>query len=244
MKPNKLNIDRVAIAGADEIVRPAQLTELSRKYPFVEWSILYTSIARPLRGFPSVEWIRELVEQSKLLQAQTGRALNLSIHLCGMATYELLRGNYEPLKPVWDLLPHFQRMQLNANFYSHCLRSLPNNVRRLPCRPQIIIQLNGNPDNEKAYKVLLKAGFNTVMLHDRSGGRGLTNDWLPPIGSYCGYAGGLKPETLKDQILTIARVTNGHRIYLDLQSGVRSKYKEFVLGRAEEVLRIAQCWIK
>ena len=244
MKAFNINVDRVAIAGADENVRPEQLAQLSRKYPFVEWSILYTSIVRPLRGFPSVEWIRELVEQSKQLQAQTGRALNLSIHLCGMATYELLRGRYEPLKPVWDLLPCFQRMQLNANFYSQCLRFLAKNVRRLPCRPQFIIQLNGNSENEEAYEVLLEAGFDAVMLHDRSGGRGVECDWLPPVGSYCGYAGGLKPENLQEQILAIARVTNGQRIYLDLQSGVRSKYKEFVLGRAEEVLRISQSWIQ
>lgn len=240
-----LNVDRVAIAGVDESVRPEQLTELSRKYPFVEWSVLYSSTERPLNGFPSVEWIRELVEQSKQFQSETGRPLNLSIHLCGMAVKGLIRGEFETLEPVMDLLPHIQRMQLNAIFkrLTEYLTLIPGNLRKLPCKPQIIIQLNGKPENEAVYEMLCGAGFDTVRLHDRSSGQGLEHEWLPPVGSYCGYAGGLKPETFAKHLPAIAQAANGQRIYLDLQSGVRDENDHFVLARAEEVLRIAQDWI-
>ena len=91
--------------------------------------------------------------------------------------------------------------------------------------------------------MLCKEGFDTVFLHDRSNGQGVEREWLPPEGTYCGYAGGLKPETLEESLSAIARVTNGHPIYLDLQSGVRENGL-FSLARAEQVLKIAQRWIK
>jgi hypothetical protein len=59
-----MSIDRLSIAGPDETVRPQELAELSDRYPFVEWSILYGHPIEPLRRFPTVAWIRELTEIS------------------------------------------------------------------------------------------------------------------------------------------------------------------------------------
>lgn len=242
-----LNVDRVAIAGADETVRPEQLAELSRKYPFVEWSILFDTEFNPLNRFPTIEWIRELTEQSKQLEAETGRPMNLSIHLCRSAVKGLIHGDFATLEPIMDLLPNFQRMQLNV-VYKHVnqyLTLIPGFIRQLPCKPQIIIQLNGARENEQVGEMLQMAGIDFVYLHDRSGGKGKeTKNWLPPVGSYCGYAGGLAPENLERRLFTLARLTEGHRIYVDLESGVRDENDLFVLDRAEEVLKIAQDWIK
>lgn len=242
-----LNADRVAIAGVDESVRPEQLTELSRKYPFVEWSVLYKSESKPLYRFPSVEWIRELVEQSKQFQAETGQLMNLSIHLCADAVAGLVRGDFTPLKPIEDLLPYFQRMQLNVIYdrFTQFLTLLPGNIRQLPCNPQIILQLNGQPETEAIAEMLRVAGINHAYLHDCSGGRGRENSlWLSPVGSYTGYAGGLNLENLEKHLSEIARITKGHPIYIDLESGVRDNDNLFVLDRAEEVLKITKEWIK
>ena len=242
-----LNADRVAIAGVDESVRPEQLSGLSRKYPFVEWSVLYSGKTKPLAGFPSIEWIRDLVEESKRFQTETGSPMKLSVHLCELSVKGLIREEefYPYFEPILEFLPHFQRMQLNAIFehLTAYWNSLPEKLRKLPCSPQIIIQYNGKDENKAIYKMLCKEGFDTVFLHDRSNGQGVEREWLPPEGTYCGYAGGLKPETLEESLSAIARVTNGHPIYLDLQSGVRENGL-FSLARAEQVLKIAQRWIK
>ncbi|MBR0237377.1 MAG: hypothetical protein IJQ39_04760 [Thermoguttaceae bacterium] len=220
---------------------------MSRQYPFVEWSVLYKSEYKPLYRFPSVEWIRELVEQSKQFQAETGKLMNLSIHLCADVVAGLLRGDFTPLKPIEDLLPYFQRMQLNEIYerFAQFLTLLPGYIRQLPCKPQIILQLNGKRENEVVGEMLRVAGIDVAFLHDRSGGRGQeSGQWLSPVGSYCGYAGGLKPENLEKQLPEIARVTKGRPIYIDLESGVRNEDNLFDLVLAEEVLKIMQGWIK
>ena len=247
----KLNVDRVAIAGVDEGVSPELLAELSRKYPFVEWSVLYKGRfdeeKRERNCFPRIEWIQKLVDETKRFQAETGSPMKLSLHLCGLAVNELIgrHDEWNALKEVWDLLPYFQRIQINA-VYSHLekpLETIPDSLRKLPYSPQFIIQIKGNEENNKVYDILCSEGFDTVPLHDRSGGQGLECEWQLPIGKYCGYAGGLRPENLENNLLAIARVTNGHPIYIDLQSGVREKGL-FSIARAEQVLTIAQKWIK
>ncbi len=236
-----LNADRVAIAGVDESVRPEELLWLSEEYPFVEWSVLYGKKVQPLNRFPSPEWIAELVRLS-----DGGRKMNLSLHLCSSSVNVVFRGDRSAVATIRELLPAFRRIQLNVTYKKEqqYLPMLPNNIRELRDPHQIIVQLNGVPLNVEVGAMLEAAGIDVAYLHDMSGGRGKTpEEWLPPVGKYTGYAGGLTPENLREQIPRIAAAAKNHLIYLDLESGVRTPDDLFDLSRAEEVLNIAKEYV-
>lgn len=242
-----MNLNRVAIAGGDESVSPEDLVKLSEQYPFVEWSILYDGETKPLNRFPSVEWIRELVRLSREREVAMGSPLNLSLHLCRKAVKDLFSGCSESLAPIQDILTGFQRIQLNVvmkNEYQY-LPQLPENIQRLPRAYQIIVQLTGDALNEEVGEMLLAAGIDVAWLHDKSGGLGITvENWPAPKDPYCGYAGGLSPETLAEQLPRIAEAAGDHPFYIDLESGVRDSEDHFDLTRAEQVLIIVDDWMK
>ena len=241
-----MNLDRIAIAGADENVRPEDLLELNKRFPFVEWSILYDTEVKALNRFPSLEWIAELVRLSRQQEAETGSPLRLSLHLCRTAVKGLVRGNLDVLSSIEELMPAFGRIQLNVifkNVYEH-LTLMPKNIKRLNHSYQIIVQLNGTQLNKEVGALLEDSGLDVAYLYDSSGGHGKTASvWLPPFGKYCGYAGGLSPENLEEEIPRIAAVTGEHPIYLDMESGVRDIDDHFDISRAEIVLKIAEARI-
>lgn len=134
-----MNIDRIAIAGADENVRPEELLELSKRFPFVEWSILYDTEVKALNRFPSLEWIAELVRLSREREAEAGLPLRLSLHLCRTAVKNLIRARLKEFEPIQDIITAFQRIQLNVQYKNEYqyLPMIPWNIKRWiqhPCQ--------------------------------------------------------------------------------------------------------------
>ena len=55
-------------------------------------------------------------------------------------------------------------------------------------------------------------------------------------GAFCGYAGGLNPDTIGDALAAIAaRVPDGQPYWIDMESGVRTDDR-FDLDKCERVL--------
>lgn len=69
------------------------------------------------------------------------------------------------------------------------------------------------------------------ILQDRSGGKGEVPDrWISPDplckkargDAFIGYAGGLGPDVLRDQLPHIVKAAKGKRFWLDCESGIRT----------------------
>lgn len=83
---------------------------------------------------------------------------------------------------------------------------------------------------------------NCSTLFDLSHGAGiLPEKWPAPIeGLKCGYAGGLSPENLRDQIVNIEIASGGNDYWIDMETHVRSNDdKLFDLAKCEICLEIA-----
>lgn len=162
MTRNKMKniLNRVAIAGADEAVEPEVLAELSEEFPFIEWSILFDSEAKPLKRFPSEKWMERLADFSRKPKSP----LNLSLHLCGRAVGDLILGNLRWFYAHQELLRSFQHVQLNVMFkkYESELPSLAKRIRRLPPM-QVLVQLNGKEINQNVGDTLFSQGIDTVI---------------------------------------------------------------------------------
>lgn len=209
-------IDRVTMTGADDSVRPENLSAISEAYPDTEWGILLSRSQVGNHRFPSFEWIELLKEEN------AAKPMRLCGHLCGSWVREILKGKMTVLEEVPGLLDMFQRIQLNFHAFPHDFD--PKVFDLLPKGKQYIFQIEDV--NDKVFDAALASGLDAVPLFDTSGGAGIVPDrWPTPKGElYCGYAGGLGPATMRDQLWKIGEVVpDGQRIWIDMERKIRSE---------------------
>lgn len=235
-----MKLDRVTITGADNSIAPNQILALSKEFPFVEWGILVSRSQQGRARFPSVEWIAHL--QSLVLTEHPN--VNLSMHLCGSALRELLVGEtmssacYSAFKRV-QLNFHGEPIEYDVWKFMHAIE-----VDSLTDR-EFIFQIDGAQGQSFLADVHgAGAAFSHVPLFDMSHGAGvLPKLWPSPFdeSDYTGYAGGLGADNLAEQIPLIATAAGDARIWIDMETKVRSNYdRQFDLSAVRKCLEI--CW--
>lgn len=259
-----MKLKSVSIAGIDDGIDLDQLFALGTEYLFVEWSFLLRAYGKtPSPLYPELDWMGNFLRKNH----ESEVAQNLSLHVCGGAITELFqeqnnlvhllcgetgekksyRTRIDDLEGFWS---SFKRIQLNFVARKHrafwC--DIPAILNEIPGEHQFVFQILSkklDPDGENIVlgNNLRDMGFDIVFLHDTSGGYGIaTEQWLPPVGDYCGYAGGLVPETLEKSLQSIAAVVGGTSIWIDMQSGVRTD-ERLDLDKVRQVLKISSKWM-
>lgn len=222
-----MKIRTVTLTGADESILPSALGELTARFPFVEWGIL---VANSRMGthprYPGRNWLRLLERVS----------LPLSVHLCGTWARDLLRGDFTFGNEFPRLIERAQRVQINFSLDRSSV-NLPAlaAIMRQHAHLSFIIQLHGQ--NGELLQGLLNSGLQPDCLFDASGGEGIEpKSWPAPLAGVrlVGYAGGLRPELLPQQLPRIAEAAGEATIAIDMESGVRS-------GPAGETFSFAKC---
>ncbi len=140
----------------------------------------------------------------------------------------------------------FQRVQLNFHgMYHKAAGGFLDLLRE--SRRAYILQVDGVND-DLMLKAASQGGTVPVCpLYDVSGGAGiLPSTWPEPLPeTYCGYAGGLGPANLKDQIELILEITGDTRIWIDMETRVRSDDDtEFLLDKVRKCLEIAKDFVQ
>lgn len=232
----------VSITGADDSISPKELVELSKEFPFVEWAILLSKTQAGNKRFPSFEWMKELSSQADALQ--------LAGHLCGSWLRNLMATGDISFAEQLSLWPHFRRIQLNfhaqkTELSPEALLTLRNQTWKY--RKSFIVQMDGV--NNELYKRLNFAGVLAQGLFDLSHGTGVVpNEWPDVIPSmdpqaYRGYAGGLSPSNLEDQLNKIEQAVGDTTIWVDMETHVRSNNDmQFDLDKVRKCLEIAKKW--
>lgn len=225
-------ITTLTISGADDLVKHSDLLAISRKYPFVEWGILLSKKRAGSPRYPTVDWIKELLNYPDL---------NLSGHLCGSYAEDIVyKGNFDHFRPEWNV---FKRFQLNFNSespptidFTECLNCVKEK--------QLIFQIRGC--NREYLDLCLKQGRDVNALFDDSGGTGISPESWPEVipGLFCGYAGGLGPENLEQEIPKILVASKGEKISVDMESKVRDDFDNFDLEKVEKCPVIVQKFMK
>ena len=255
-----MKLDRVTITGADDSIEPFELLPLSRKFPFVEWGILlsYTGIGRP--RYPSEEWLWRF----RFMQRHF--PVKASLHLCGMWMRDLLMGKIAD--ELTTFIDCFDRLQLNVGpGDTYCkwddFRVAIDRLGQFkdpmhhPGHPlhrgfQVIFQIAGS-QGEELYRQTFHHGRLTseisIPLFDASGGRGVVPDrWPSPLMPDLehGYAGGLGPESLAEQIpLILVRGPIEQRCWIDMETRVRSNDGyQFDLAKVRACLEIAKPFVE
>ena len=207
---------RISFAGIDEhtnINDLIKLTEYGEQHDItVEFGVLLSGRngEEGNNRYPSIDYMKELAD----------KGLNLSLHLCGKHTGELMKhGTLEGVKELLgrELFNSFQRIQVNV-------------VGRKTKAPfldvegkEIIIQMNTNEkySNSRLENYISGKNGKVVFLSDTSGGKGKSGSYQCYGTSWQGYAGGITPENVLDVIEEVNAISQGGEYWLDLESGCR-----------------------
>jgi hypothetical protein len=242
-----MNLIYVTLTGADDTVDPYKLVELSVKYPFAEWAILFSQKKTGSSRYPTNDWLDELINVSSDCPD-----MNFSAHLCGKWVDDVMAGDFTFLKfTKWK--QRFKRIQLNMGKdrlqQAMTCKPLLSAVKKA-LNHQVI--LGGN------YKYITVNGdffFDNALypLFDASGGRGVeTKEWPKPFTSTSGatmlhgYAGGLGPDNIVNELKRIEEVAGETYIWADMETKIRSIISGkdcFDLKKCEEVLQAAKLWM-
>lgn len=231
----------VTITGADDQTDIDSLLELSQKYPFVEWAILYSPNQDGAPRYPLAKW------RNAFIDAARGTAVRRAMHLCGPSVRELMSQGAQKLA----YRAGYQRVQLNFNAKRFTNAELIKLARSAGWAefwdgsPQGVI-VQHNSANEAVPEIFISNGCSDVqVLFDSSGGRGLELDTYPtPLPDFlCGYAGGIGPDNIDSALQKAAAAAGSRDYWIDMESKVRTD-EVFDLEKVEKVLASCANWMK
>jgi len=240
-----MKIKQITFTGADDTIEPTELMSMSKNLPSnIEWGILVSKSATGTNRFPTATWLKMLLFKIGGLNKDT----NLCMHICGHWVREICKGKFELTKkatPIayifWDA---FKRVQLNFHSYIHEIDE-PRFTELIEIfDKQWIFQLD-DVNNDLLFRAV-NNNINAVPLFDVSGGAGtVPEEWPKPIENlYCGYAGGLGPHNLKEELLLIEEEVEDGTIWIDMETHIRDyDTDKFDLKKVEECVRIAEPWL-
>lgn len=241
-------IKLVTMTGADDSVMPERIFETSDKFPFVEWAILVSRTSAGTPRFPSLRWIDKVAELNNERIIGGKPSINLSCHLCGKYVRELLIGNgefiTEELDDVWNI---FSRVQINTHAEPHDIDAFYlTSLLNMHNDKEFIFQYDGvNGETLLNLQFIPPTHYST--LFDLSHGAGLLPESWPALlpGIKCGYAGGIGPDNIEQQIIKINEIVGDVDTWVDMETKVRSaNNQQFDIMKVEQCLRIAEPYIK
>ncbi len=234
----------VTVTGADDGTPIHRLAEIQREYPFVEFGLLYSrKNSGELARYPSIEWLKYLTN------TRSDTRLRLSLHLCGSMVKDVLALKTVGLNEIWDKGINsnaFRRIQINTHgekqkFDKDELED--EFIKYWRAGYELIIQQdNVNPD-------LVELAKNTghSVLFDLSHGAGiLPKEWPVQLQDVdCGYAGGLSPENVAEELEKIEKMIAKYQgIWIDAETKLRSDIDDsFDLDNVVKFLEAAKPYV-
>ena len=230
-----MKIKLVTLTGADDWCNISTMHSLSKKYPFVEWGILFHPNKIGMSRYPTYDWVEKLKPISD--------EINLSAHLCGGWVNQMKYGDHTFFKHGLseEYAGIFKRVQLNC--YKESLNEILFSKNKFwDCEFNRPYMIGGSYNKEIPVDLFLKRGISP--LFDCSGGKGiLPKKWNKPVkGLFCGYAGGLNAANLEQQLKILEDTVEDEEIWIDMETGVRDNHNSFDFKLCEEVLEIVNKW--
>jgi len=239
-------LELVTITGADDQTSIDEIAKISKEYPWVEWGILVSRRQEGTARFPSRKWVSDFAVRAR------DERWNVSTHVCGEWVRRMFTGTLDWME-LPDVIQITRRIQINTHAEEHVstvglIRSLGEAVS-VNVNPdlQFIFQWDG-VNNHLTYAAQAYS-FNVCALFDTSGGAGvLPGSWPHPDRNFwCGYAGGLGPENIAEQLPLIEKAatwpgtnTPSKDYWIDMERRVRTDHEVLDMSKVRAVLEICK----
>lgn len=208
------NLLLTSFTGVDERCDISELSDWQQQCANenigVEFGVLlsYTSEGEQNK-YPCIKWIEKVFLNSFL----EGK----SLHICGKsAVADFIKGR----GAAAELSKEFPTVQLNFKFDEADLDELLEAFER---NSDSVIITQHNKNNKELWHLV---GYdNHAILFDDSGGRGFVRTEYPePIvpTKVFGYAGGLGPDNISEEMPKILEAANGNIFWIDMETNIRS----------------------
>lgn len=202
----------ITFTGADDETDPAGMVRLADDYP-IEWGLLFSPKRQGIEPrYPSMRTIEWLVGELPL---------RWSAHLCGADARSVIYAGESQHEKLLD--HYFERSQINTADPNVQPTVIGNWAAKLNLRA--ILQCRG----------LFPRVCSVDVLFDASGGRGIepaTWPWAVNT-TFCGYAGGLRPENVAAAVAVMGERAGNY--WIDMESGVRDERDRFSLAKCRAV---------
>lgn len=218
--------------GVDEQTSLSALTEIAEQYPFVEWGVLYSPSRQ---GEPG-----RYMSYEKVMDFIMNVDVSMALHICGKGVPNLIDGEPKVVALV-EAIRHRRRggrVQLNFNL-GRAKFSVEELALCISKYPEIVFITQSNDANRRVIDGL-KDCRNHTVLFDASGGNGISpGEWPAPLEKLtCGYAGGLGPDNIAEQMDMIDAVTAGEFYCVDMEGKVRDSLDRFDLELVQECIDV------
>jgi hypothetical protein len=250
-------ITKVTLTGADDNTNPFDLIQIAEEYPYAEFGILISqrsiSLGQKIERFPSLTWIEKLNGE---VSWQNSYFINCTLHVCGKWVKQIFKGKMESdlyaLIFMSSMQHHYKRWQLNTHGLHHDYdkEGFWKFVDQAKSHNQNIIFQYDNANNDIIRETIERDASNIDILFDLSHGAGvLPSEWPPLIrgGITCGYAGGLSPENVAENIEKIFAQPNFDPQYdnitIDAETHLRTN-GQFDLDKCAKFLEATKPYIK
>jgi len=247
-----VSLDTVGFCGVDDSVDPAQLVNLSNAFPWIEWGILFQPGHEGTPRIPSPQYVERL---GQVLQASK---IRVAAHMCSEDARRVMRGDVERVQEVSDILG-CGRVQVNLGTLGSApwekedgIDGLCKVVTAFPAL-EFILQTTKKVE-EELLPMLMEPAVkprNLGVLYDPSCGTGVEpSGWPVALASvHCGYAGGLGPERIEQQLHSISNncvLGYSGTVWIDMESSLRRKLDDgrdiFDLERVRQVIdKVVAC---
>lgn len=230
--------DRITFTGFDDQTDIGRLIEISARHPTVEWGVLV-----PMKGrgrWPSRVAVEKLIARA----AMAPHLVQLAGHLCEPIVADVLAGRSRVVDAVGYA---FDRIQLNTHGATmeraeDWLHPMYEDDR------EFILQLDGVTSPLLVEDIgRLEQGRRERSpfsgLFDLSHGAGVLPEGWPALSTmarplrWYGYAGGLGPHNMAEQLPKIEDAAEGFAYWIDMETHVRTDGR-FDLDKVERVLEI------
>jgi hypothetical protein len=219
----------VTFTGADDRTSLNALHEFAEAHPLTEFAVLYSPGRIGSPRYPTKSWLEQF--------AQSG-VPQRALHICGNGLDELLEGD----SWISQLVVMFDRVQINfnaqrrADFTPLVASRVANQF--FGKRPLLITQHN---KNNADFTLQVKSPGHQVLF-DTSGGMGRSPEAWPAYlpGKKCGYAGGLGPDNIREELVRISEAAAGNPFWIDMEGKLRDENDNFCLARCGEVIAVVE----
>jgi hypothetical protein len=211
-----LNLTHCTLTGVDESTPLADVFALSAEFPRVEWGFLYSPKRQGQPGrYPSIMMLADAFQSLP-------RNVRVAMHVCDDGVHNLLAGQTNETKLLDLVVARKGRIQLNFNQVRKPI-DLNALAELLKLYPETTFITQDNNANVRVWQFIAEVGIrNHAVLFDGSGGQGIPcSEWPRPLPISCGYAGGLGPDNIQDELDRIAEVAGSRPTWIDMEGKLR-----------------------